>query len=89
LSFRKGAGLTQRVDAAEARKADQIERLINPTNNLPEPALQYAVSDGRDSVGTIEHRDGYFVAIDCDGNIVGRFHDLKVAVRALPDARRA
>jgi hypothetical protein len=53
-------------------------------NDLPQA---YAITDGRDGVGTVERRDGYYVAVDVDGVIIGKFHDLKVAVRSLPDGR--
>lgn len=56
----------------------------SPSKKFPAEAQAYAVTDGRDAVGTVERRGGYFVAIDGDGRIIGRYHDLKVAVRALP-----
>jgi hypothetical protein len=47
---------------------------------------RYSVTAGRLAVGTIEV-DGIFVAIDANGNIIGRFEKLLIAARALPDGR--
>jgi hypothetical protein len=55
----------------------------------PRPTLQYSVSDGRDAVGIIEISGDNFLAYDSDGIIIGRFHNLTTAVRALPPARRS
>jgi hypothetical protein len=76
----KGAGSEHRGDDGGARKPDAIGKR-NQTSTLPHVFLQ--VTDGLIPVGTVEHR-GYFVALDIDGTIIGRFHDLKIAVRALP-----
>jgi hypothetical protein len=89
VAHRKGVGPAHRVDDGEARKADQNERLIGSTDNPSKPTPQViSVSDGRDAVGTVEHRGGYFVAINIDGRIIGRFRNLKIAVRALPEGGR-
>jgi len=48
---------------------------------------QYAVTDGRLAVGTIEIVDGFFIALDIDGNIIGKFGTLTLPVRALPAGR--
>jgi hypothetical protein len=84
VARRKGSGVKHCVDSGDARERDQVERLIDPTSSLPDPVSQ-VVSVSDDAVGIVERRDGYFIAIDGDGHIVGRFHDLKIAVRALPD----
>jgi hypothetical protein len=88
VRVRKGSGVGTDNAVLDARKADQFERLIDPTDTPSKPARQYAVSDGRDAVGTVEHRGEYFVAIDIDGTVIGRFQDLKTAARALPEGGR-
>jgi hypothetical protein len=50
----------------------------------PHRVVQYSVADGRDAVGIIEISGNYFLAYDADGGIIGRFHHLMAAVRALP-----
>ena len=56
------------------------------TNSNSARAVQaaYSVTDGRDARGVVEVVDGTFVAIDADGNTIGRFDSLRVAARALP-----
>jgi hypothetical protein len=66
------------------RGHDAVEQ-YRSSNNLPADLQVY---DGRDAAGTVEHRDNYFVAVDPDGNIIGRFRELKIAVRALPGRAR-
>jgi hypothetical protein len=87
VQHRQASGVRHCDDiSADARKGDQIELLICPSTSPPEPAPQVVyVSDGRNAVGTVEHVGDYFIAIDLDGHIIGRFHDLKTAVRALPE----
>jgi hypothetical protein len=50
----------------------------------PHRVVRYFVNDGRDTAGIIELSGNYYLAYDSDGEIVGRFHSLQVAVRALP-----
>jgi hypothetical protein len=81
----KGKGVNHRGDDGDARKADAFGQC---TPSSPQQvAPQYAVTDGRLAVGTVEVIDGRFVAFGLDGNIIGRFRELKPAVRALPQAR--
>jgi hypothetical protein len=73
------------------RRLDAVEQ-YQPSKTFPHPPqAHYAVTDGRDAVGTIEvyggYYGGYFVAFDRDGRLIGRFRDLKIAVRSLPDGR--
>jgi hypothetical protein len=49
----------------------------------------YAVSDGRISVGYVEHDGRVYVAVDTDGIVVGEFVSLVDAVRSLPGAEAA
>lgn len=48
-----------------------------------------AVADGRIALGTIDKIDEILVAIDHRGTILGKFEDLRSAVRAFPDASSA
>jgi hypothetical protein len=70
---------TRRLDAVEQYQPSKADAHL--------PQAHYAITDGHDAVGTVEVCDRYFVADDLDCNIVGRFHDLKDAVRSLPDGR--
>jgi hypothetical protein len=85
VPLRKGEGVEHRVNGVDALKV----RLAIADRGQPcKPPLKstqaYFVSDGRIACGTIEVVDGRYVAFDVGGSIIGRFHDLKVAVRALP-----
>ncbi len=55
----------------------------NPKN--PHRIVRYSVADGRDAVGFIEVRDNYFITFDVNGQLVGKFQNLQVACRALPE----
>jgi hypothetical protein len=82
VALRKGAGSNHRGDDGGARGDVAIENRTFST--LPELSNQYAITDGRDAVGTVVLRGDYYVAVDPDGRVIGRFRDLKIAVRALP-----
>jgi hypothetical protein len=51
--------------------------------SCPNEQRSLAVSDGRESIGTVEVCDGTFVALDINGNGIGRYGTLKLAVRSL------
>jgi len=49
----------------------------------------YSIADGRDFVGLVEIRENCFVAVDCDGEIVGKYTGLVAAARAVSPRRSA
>jgi hypothetical protein len=89
VAHRKGSTPGAAAAATEAQGYASGKRSPCSLPNESSQALAYTITDGRDAVGTVERHDGYFVAIDTDGHTIGRYHDLKIAVRALPDGRRA
>jgi hypothetical protein len=81
----KGSALTQRTDAAEGPrdKGKVVERRPSSSPKIRSPI--FAVTDGRDAVGTIHVAGDNFIAIDATGEIIGVFDTLLDASRALPD----
>jgi hypothetical protein len=79
----KGASPAQRGDAGEARKPDAFGKRPS-SSRIPHPN-QYAVSDGRTPLGTVEAVNGAFVAIDTAGIAVGTFASLREASRAFDE----
>jgi hypothetical protein len=70
----------------EGRDADCCGKR-SPLRPISEtPQRRYAVTSGRLAVGSVEVIDRRtFLAVDVDGNTIGRFPTLKLAVAALPD----
>ena len=66
----------------------RVSRRRKPKNpwlrKNPHATIQYYVADGRDAVGIIEISRNRFLAYGTDGLIIGKYRDLKTAVRALP-----
>ena len=58
------------------------------TSSAPAQA-RFAVTDGATTVGSIDVIGGLYVAIDTAGVIVGRYKQLREAMRAFPQRRRA
>jgi hypothetical protein len=77
---RKGASPDVVVGNVVARKADACGKRSS-FSLIP---TELAITDGRVLAGTVEVMGDRFVAFDADGALVGRFRDLKTAVRALP-----
>jgi hypothetical protein len=84
VASRNGAGPRQREHAGETRKANNaFGNCVPPSSRSPNsPQAHFAVTDGRDALGTVDQIDGAFVALDINGVIVGRFPTLRQAVRA-------
>jgi hypothetical protein len=49
----------------------------------------YFVADGQNPIGIIQIINGRFVAVESEGDVLGRFNNLAAAVRALPARRQA
>jgi hypothetical protein len=77
---RKDASCDVAVGNAEARKVDACGKRA-PSSLIPN---ELAITDGRVLAGYVEVTDRHYVVRDPDGALVGRFRDLKTAVRALP-----
>jgi hypothetical protein len=82
VARRKGAAaVTYDANGGQTRNAIADR---DASSSLEHPHSQYAVTDGRPAIGTVEIVDGHFIALDVDGNIVGKFGTLMLAVRVLP-----
>jgi hypothetical protein len=77
----------QRVDAGEARKVDALGKTRKPSSRSSHPN-QYAISDGRDAVGTVREIDGVFTAITTNGTAIGEFNTLLEAARAFDEGQK-
>ncbi len=67
-----------RVDALGTSTPDSRSH-INPQT--------FYVTDGRIPIGTVEVIGGSYVAVNADGQVIGRFGTLRLATRALPAGR--
>jgi hypothetical protein len=76
VSPRNGVGPQHRVDDAKARKEFAKHA---PSSRTPK-ITQYAVTDGRVTIGAIALIDGRHIAIDAIGQTLGAFATLKAAV---------
>ena len=79
---RPGAGPSHRGHGGRAETKDACEK--RKTSSRSQVSLQYAITDGRISVGTVEVIEGCYVAFAPDGSVIGRFQTLRLAVFALP-----
>jgi hypothetical protein len=82
MALRDGAGLDHREHGGRTRKLDAFgNRTASSRTSQPN---QYAVADGRTSLGVVEQHGDRFVAITIDGAIIGAFPTLGEAAAALP-----
>ena len=85
MALINGAGPSHRArHGGRAKTKDAFGKRSPSSRSQVFPQSQYAITDGRTAVGTVEIIDGYYVAFDCHGSIIGRFQTLRHAVRALP-----
>jgi hypothetical protein len=77
---RKGASPDVVLRNGEARKVDESGTL-SPSSLIRN---ELAITDGRVLAGTVEVTKRHYVVRDPGGVLVGRFRDLRTAVRALP-----
>jgi len=78
VPYRNGVG-PRHHDDAEAQKGNAFGNRVPPFSRPPN-SRQYAVTDGRTAIGTIELIDGRHVAIDATGQTLGTFATLKAAM---------
>jgi len=72
VAYRNGTGVNHCGDNGDARKIGGTGECAARFSKAHPHQTQYSVTDGRVFVGTIEVIDGYYVALDADGSIVGR-----------------
>jgi len=90
VALRK-ARVRWRGDASEARKSNALGTRVpssRPSHPNQAQAARYAVSDGREPLGTIEQVEGGFVATSTGGTVVGMFQNLREAARAFDGGER-
>jgi hypothetical protein len=83
---RNGSGSAGATTPHGARKCDALGTRPPSSRSPkePQPAC-YGVSDGRFACGiVVPSARGTFIAIDRDGNVIGRFPTLREAATALP-----
>ena len=69
----------QEAHSGNGKNASQI-------TSLPSAVQTYAVTDGRDAIGTIHLIDGRYIATNTHGTIIGTFGSLAAAMRSFRSA---
>jgi hypothetical protein len=57
-----------------------------PPRNKRKPPTSFSLYDGRELLGTVASDHGAFIAINLDGEIIGKFSTLTEATRSLSPA---
>jgi hypothetical protein len=78
----QGTGPPGRADDRGAQKDTGKVTSNRPSKPEIFKGQSFAVSDGRDALGTVERVGNSFTAIDTAGEIIGTFPTLRVASRS-------
>jgi hypothetical protein len=68
--------------AAEPRVQNRTKRHTLNTKIADPRQARYAITDGRDALGTVQVAGGFFIAVDITGIVIGTFATLREAARA-------